>query len=227
MSKKIKFGEMAKISPLQFVLSVTAVSIYIIGNVMTFKLVDLPFVNITVNTAVFTFPFVYVLSDIFSEVYGYTWSRITSYMAFAMNVLMVLLITLSILITPSQFWTHQVAYETVLGNTPRIALASMLAYVLGDLANDRVFAKMKIKHLGSMKGFGRRSILSSLAGQFADSMVFLPIAFLGQLPLVELWKMMIFQVILKTSIEILFLPLTKIIVTKVKEVDGHESVGIV
>ena len=84
--KKLK-----KVSELQLFLSVLFVTSLLISNVITAKQVLLPF-GITMTGAVFIFPITYILSDLFSEVYGYRWSRITCYLAFAMNLLMVLLL---------------------------------------------------------------------------------------------------------------------------------------
>ena len=73
------------ISLLQCVLTVLFVSCLLISNVITAKQVLLPF-NITMTGAVFIFPITYILSDLFSEVYGYKWSRFTCYLALAMNL---------------------------------------------------------------------------------------------------------------------------------------------
>ena len=84
----------------------------------------------------------------------------------------------------------------------------MLAFLFGDWANDKVFAKMKEKHLNEMKGFGARAILSSLIGEMCDSLIFIPIAFMGTMPFETLVIMGITQVSLKTLYEIIILPLT-------------------
>ena len=95
--------------------------------------------------AVIVFPITYILSDLFSEVYGYEWSRKTCYMAFAMNMLMVVFFEIAIHTPSPSYWTNQEAFQTVLGSTPRVLFASMLAFLFGDWANDKVFAKMKEK----------------------------------------------------------------------------------
>lgn len=158
--------------------------------------------------AVIVFPVTYILSDLFSEVYGYEWSRKTCYMAFAMNMLMVVFFEIAIHTPSPSYWTNQEAFQTVLGSTPRVLFASMLAFLFGDWANDKVFAKMKEKHLNEMKGFGARAILSSLIGEMCDSLIFIPIAFMGTMPFETLVVMGITQVSLKTLYEIIILPLT-------------------
>ena len=177
-----------RISFLQVCLTIVFVTAMLISNVITAKQVLLPG-GITMTGAVFIFPITYILSDVFSEVYGYKWSRITCYFAFSMNLFMVIVFSLVIQTPAPSYWTNQEAFATVLGSTPRVMGASLLAYVIGDFVNDRVFRKMKEKHSDELKGFGWRAIVSSFFGELCDSLVFLPIAFLGQMPLKTLATM--------------------------------------
>lgn len=203
-----------KVSELQLILTVLFVSCLLISNVLTAKQVKLPF-NITMTGAVIIFPITYILSDVFSEVYGYRWSRITSYIGFAMNLLMVIVFSIVIVSPAPDHWKNQEAFQVVLGSTPRVLFASLVAYLVGDYVNDNVFRKMKEKHIDDHKKFGLRAILSSLVGELADSLIFLPIAFIGVLPLKVLAIMTITQVLIKTGYELLMLPVTRIIVHKV------------
>ena len=205
-----------KISFMQCVLTIVFVTAMLISNVITAKQVLLPF-GITMTGAVFIFPITYILSDVFSEVYGYKWSRATCYFAFSMNLFMVIVFSLVIKTPAPSYWTNQEAFASVLGSTPRVMGASLLAYVVGDFVNDRIFRKMKAKHAGEMRGFGWRAIISSFFGELCDSLVFLPIAFLGQMPLETLAIMTVCQVLIKTGYEIIILPLTTLVVKKAKK----------
>ena len=205
-----------KVSFLQVVLTVFFVTTLCVSNVITSKQVLLPF-GITMTGAIYIFPITYILSDVFSEVYGYKWSRATCYFAFSMNLFMVLIFSLVIQTPAPDYWTNQEAFQTVLGSTPRVLFASLLAYVAGDLANDLIFKKMKEKHPHELKGFGWRAISSSLAGEFVDSIIFLPIAFIGQMPVMTLVEMTIAQVFLKTGYEAVILPVTYAIAKRVGE----------
>lgn len=216
--KKLK-----KVSELQLFLSVLFVTSLLISNIITAKQVLLPF-GITMTGAVFIFPITYVLSDLFSEVYGYRWSRITCYLAFTMNLLMVLLFSLVIVTPAPDYWTNQEAFQTVLGSTPRVLAASLLAFILGDMVNDKVFRKMKEKHPNELKGFGWRAILSSLVGELVDSLIFLPLAFLGQMPIATLAVMTICQVGIKTGYEVVILPITRFVVKLVSKYENKELV---
>lgn len=197
-----------KISVLQATLTVLYVVALLISNILAAKQFVI-FNNITMTCAVLIFPITYILSDLTSEVYGYKWSRTICYMAFAANLLMVLFFEISIATPAPDYWTNQEAYATVLGSTPRILVASLAAFVVGDFVNDKVFAKMKNKHQGSLKGFSSRAILSSFVGEVVDSSIFLPLAFIGTMPAKTLLIMGITQVSIKIVYEFLILPLTR------------------
>lgn len=207
MSKK-------RISMMQMCLTLLFVVSLVVSNIITSKQVLLPF-NITMTGAVFIFPITYVLSDLFSEVYGYKWSRTTCYLGFLANLFTVIVFTLVIATPAPAHWTNQAAYEAVLGNTPRVLIASMLAFIIGDLVNDRVFKVFKDKHPEDHKGFGFRAILSSFCGELVDSLIFLPLAFWGLMPLESLVVMTVTQVFIKTAYEIVILPVTHAIVKAV------------
>ena len=191
---------------LQVLLTVISVACLLISNVITSKQMQFPF-GLTMTGD--------ILSDVFSEVYGYRWSRITCYMGFAMNVVMVLAFELAIASPAPSYWGNQEAFETVLGSAPRVLVASLSAFVIGDLVNDRVFRRLKSKHPDDHKKFGIRAIASSFFGEVADSLVFIPIAFLGQMPIESLVQMLVAQVVLKTAYEVIILPITTIVVNKV------------
>lgn len=219
MKKKFK----RNISELQLYLTLLFVVSLLISNIITAKQVLLPF-GIVMTGAVFVFPITYILSDLFSEVYGYKWSRITCYLGFAANLFMVLIFSAVIATPAPDYWLNQEAFQTVLGNTPRVLVASLLAFVLGDFVNDRVFRKMKEKYPNSIKGFGWRAILSSVCGELVDSLIFLPIAFIGQMPLKTLAVMTVMQVLIKTGYEVVILPITRLVVKKTSAYENRMRV---
>ena len=205
---------------LQLLLTVVFTVALLLSNVIVNKQISLPFGASTVGSVIL-FPLTYILSDIFSEVYGYRWSRITCYMAFGMNVFMALVFELVLALPFPDSFTSQSAFETVLGSVPRITAASLIAYVVGDFANDKIFARMKRSHPNENKGFAFRAIISSIFGELTDCTVFLPLAFAGVLPLATLVQMGLAQVIVKIAVECVLLPLT-IVVTRFVQKTEHE-----
>lgn len=211
-----------KVSFLQLMLTVVFVSSLMISNIIVGKQIDI--FGMTVPSAVFIFPIIYILSDVFSEVYGYKWSRTTCYIAFCMNLLMVVVFTLVIMAPFPEYFGNQSAYEIVLGNTPKILLASSLGFIAGDFVNDRVFRAMKSKYPDSHEKFGLRAIVSSFFGEITDSLIFMPIAFIGVLPIEAIIQMFVIQVSFKVIYEIIALPLNKRVVRKVSELESGYDV---
>ena len=195
------------ISMLQLVLTVASVAVVLVSNVITTRQIQMPF-GVVMSGGVLVFPFAYILSDVFSEVYGYRWSRITCYLGFAANLFMVLMFA-AVLASPyPSYWEHAEAFQTVLGETPRVLIASLAAFWLGDLVNDVVFKKMKEKYPKTHKGFRSRAIISSAFGAVIDSFVFMTIAFIGKMPPEVLTVSILSKAGIKIGYEFLILPIT-------------------
>ena len=116
------------------------------------------------------------------------------------------------------FWEGEEHFDFVFGLAPRIALASLAAFLAGSFINAYVMSRMKIASQG--RHFSLRAVVSTLFGESADSLIFFPIAFGGLLPVDELLKMMAVQALAKTLYEVLVLPVTVRAVRYVKRVDG-------
>jgi len=164
------------------------------------------------------FPIAYILNDVITEVWGFGKARLIIWTGFAVNILAVLFFTAGIVIPGAPFWQNQEAFATVLGNTPRIVVASLSAYLIGSFLNAFVMSRMKVATKG--KGFGLRAILSTLVGESADSIIFVSIAFAGIFPIGVLLTMIFTQAVLKTVYEILILPITMGVVGFVKRIEG-------
>ena len=170
---------------------------------------------------VLIFPIAYILNDVITEVWGFKKARLIIWTGFAVNILAVLFFTMGIVIPGAPFWQNQEAFSTVLGNTPRIVVASLSAYLIGSFLNAFVMSRMKVATKG--KGFSGRAILSTLVGESADSIIFISIAFAGIFPFGVLITMIFTQAMLKTVYEILILPVTIWVVGFVKRVEGVDT----
>lgn len=185
----------------------------LISNVLAVKIISIgPW---AAPAGILVFPVTYILNDIIAEVWGYKKARLIIWSGFAMNLLAILLYLLAIHLPAAPFWQNQEAYSTVLGNTPRIVAASLSAYLTGSFLNAYVLSRMKIASQG--KNFGWRAIASTLVGESADSFLFIIIAFAGIFTIGNLLWMIITQALLKTLYEILILPITALIVKKIKQ----------
>ncbi len=118
------------------------------------------------------------------------------------------------------YWKNDAGFHAVFGLAPRVAVASFIAFVLGSFANAYVMSKMKLRDGG--KRFSARAILSTIAGESVDSIIFFPLALSGVVPTEELPKLMLWQVFLKTFYEVLALPITIRVVKALKAHEGED-----
>ena len=164
------------------------------------------------------FPLSYVLGDVLTEVYGYARARRVVWTGFAAVAFMAFMAWVVVAMPPAPGWEGQAAYEAVFGLTPRIVLASMIAFWAGELANAAVMAKMKVwtagKHLWS------RTIGSTVVGQGVDSVIFYPVAFLGIWTTEQVITVMITNYILKVVWEAVLTPVTYGVVGALKRAEG-------
>ena len=173
--------------------------------------------EIALPCAVIIFPISYILNDCFTEVYGYRKARMVIWMAFIMNFFVALFGQIAVWLPAAGFWQGGEHFNFVFQMAPRVAFASLLAFLVGSTLNALVLSKMKTASGG--KGFGWRAIISSLAGEACDSLIFMPIAFLGT-PVSVLAKMLLIQVSFKVLYEIIILPVTAAVVRRIKTAEG-------
>ena len=131
----------------------------------------------TFGAGVLFFPISYVFGDVLTEVYGYARARKVVWAGFGGLAFASFMSWAILAFPPAPDWDQQAAYETVFGGTPRIVLASLVAYFCGEFCNSYVLAKMKIFTEG--RHLWTRTIGSTIVGEAVDSLVFYPLAFLG------------------------------------------------
>ncbi|WP_278365477.1 queuosine precursor transporter [Phocaeicola barnesiae] len=188
------------------------------ANLLETKVVQLG--PIAVTAGLIVFPVSYIINDCIAEVWGFRKARLIIWMGFLMNFFVVALGQIAIAIPAAPFWKGEEAFDFVFGMAPRIAAASLTAFLVGSFINAYVMSRMKVASQG--RHFSARAILSTVAGESADSLIFFPLAFGGLMPVNELMKMMVVQVVLKTAYEIVILPVTIRVVNYIKRVDESD-----
>lgn len=198
-------------SDLFMYMSIVFVVCLLVSNILAAKLLKIG--NYSVTAGVLVFPISYIINDIFSEVYGYEKTKKVIIFGLIMNVFMVLVLSLAIILPAPVWFENNEAFKTILGSTPRTCLASLMAYLFGSLVNAKVLVKMKKNTKGK---FGIRAIVSTIFGEFTDSLIFVFIAFIGKIPFIQIISMILIQVIFKTLYEVICLPVTTVCVKKVR-----------
>lgn len=192
----------------------------VVSNLFGTKLVQVGSYSMTAGLIVF--PISYIINDCVAEVWGFRKARLMIWTGFAMNFFVVLLGAIAVALPPAPYWVANDAhFRFVFQLAPRIAAASLAAFVVGSFLNAFVMSKMKLHD--REKRFSLRAILSTLAGEGADSLIFFPLAFGGLMPVQDLLKMMLLQVTAKTLYEILALPVTIQVVKHVKKIEEYSA----
>lgn len=184
----------------------------IIANIVEQKLIQLGPIEATAGLLIF--PFSYILNDVISEVWGYHKARLIIWMGFFANFLAVVVFQLSIALPPSVHFLHAEEFNTVLGSTLRITLASFIAFLIGSFLNAYVMSRMKVLQKG--RNFSLRAVLSTIVGEGADSLFFFSLAFVGIVPFKDLAILILTQALMKTCYEIVMLPISNKLVRWVK-----------
>ncbi len=170
------------------------------------------------GAGVLFFPLSYVLGDVLTEVYGYARARRVVWAGFGALLFMAFMSWIVVALPPAEDWTGQESYQQVFGQTPRIVLASLIGFWMGEFANAMVMARMKVLTAG--KHLWARTIGSTVVGQGIDSLIFYPVAFLGVWPLKLLLFIMVTNYALKVVWEACLTPVTYKGVAWLKQVES-------
>jgi len=207
MDKKFRYFE---------VIMAVFVAVLLISNIASTKITQIGI--FTLDGGTLLFPLTYIFGDVLTEVYGFRRARKVIWTGFACALLMSLTLAVVGYLPAASGFENQDAYMKILGQAPRIVLASLIAYFFGEFSNSFILAKLKVKMQG--KWLWVRTIGSTLIGELLDSVIFVTIAFYGVLPNELVLSLIVFNYIFKTSIEILFTPATYAIIKFLKR---HEK----
>ena len=191
----------------------------ITSNILEFKVVQVWQFNLTGGLLIF--PISYIINDCIAEVWGFYKTRLIIWIGFFMNFLFLVFTQLAVLLPGAPFWEGKDAFDQVLDFTPRLAFASLIAFLIGSYINAAIISRMKITSKGRFISF--RYIVSTLAGESADSFLFFPLAFAGTMPGAELMHIILLQILLKTMYEVLALPITVPLVKRIKRMEQTDQ----
>ena len=178
--------------------------------------------TLTFGAGIMFFPISFIFGDILTEVYGYAASRRVIWAGFVGLAFASLMAWVIVSLPPAPEWHDQAAYQSVFGSTGRIALASLVAFVVGEFVNSFVLAKMKILTQG--RWLWSRTIGSTIFGEAVDSILFFPLAFYGsgEFPDAMLPKIIVAQFTAKVLVEIAFTPFMYKIVAFLKRAENED-----
>lgn len=209
----------AQVSSRFLLIAVAFVTCLIVSNITAVKLINVG--DFILPGAIIIFPITYIIGDVLTEVYGYAKARRVIWLGFLANIFAVATFAVVGVLPAAGFWGAQEAYDTILGATPRILGASLVAYLVGEFANAYVLARLKVATEGRFLWL--RTIGSTVVGQSLDSAIFIVIAFSGILPTSVLIMTIVVQAVAKTAYEALATPLTYLVVGWLKRAEGIDT----
>lgn len=174
----------------------------------TLGLKIMPFIfGLHVSVAIFSFPFVFLTTDVIGEVYGKKMARLFVIAGFITTALFVVYSFLSLALPwdPAAAWVHD-SYNTVFGISLRIAFASLVAFAVAEYQD--VVSFFFFRDLWGTSKFWLRSTLSNIWSQFLDTVLFMVIAFYGVYSNPTLFRIIISWWIFKVAMGILYTPLS-------------------
>ena len=184
------------------VVSVLFVICYVVSNLMAVKVVGF-FGLFYFDAGTITFPLAYMLGDVLTEIWGYKTAKKTIILAFMCNIFVVACTQIGVwLPSPDYLDSISSAYNTVYSYVPRIVIASLTGFLLGELSNAWIMEKIKSKTKG--RYLWVRTIGSSIIAYVFDTVPFVLIAFLGVLSGRDMILMIVSQYLMKITIETVF-----------------------
>lgn len=191
----------------------------ITSNLLETKVLQLGPVSLTAGFLVF--PVSYIINDCLSEVWGFRKTRMIIWLGFVMNFFVVLMGQIAVFLPAAPYWSaNEPHFNFIFGLAPRIAGASFAAFLAGSFLNAYIMSRMKVATQG--RHFSLRAIVSTIAGEGADSLIFFPLAFGGMMSVPNLVELMLIQVFAKTLYEIIVLPITIRVVKYIKKMEGTD-----
>jgi len=184
------------------------ISSLLLSNILACKIITLG--GLILPAAVILYPLTFLFTDVVAEIEGKKSASSLVMMGFYMSLFMVFVIFIVKLLPAAGFWKHQEAYNVILGATPRIVIASMIAYVLSQRHDIWAFHWWKQKTGG--RHLWLRNNLSTIASQLIDSILFITIAFWGVFSPSAIGIMILSQYAVKVVIALLDTPLCYMLV---------------
>ncbi|MBE6342621.1 MAG: queuosine precursor transporter [Bacteroidales bacterium] len=178
------------------------VTLYLVSNIMAVKVISF-FDIIYFDAGTITFPFAYMLGDILTEIWGYHKAKKVIWMTFLCNIIMMIFTQVAVwLPSPDYLEGTAIAYDNVFTYVPRIVIASLTGFLLGELSNSWLMDKIKKRTEGRFLWL--RTIGSSIAAHLLDTVPFVLIAFIGTMTTRDIIMMIATQYFMKLGIEVVF-----------------------
>jgi len=164
------------------------------------------------------FPLTYIFGDVLAEVYGFGRARRAIVLGFAVAFAASLIFMIVDHSPPAPGWENQDAWHAVLGFVPRIVVASLAGYLIGQFLNAWVLVKIKARY--GTRRLWIRLLGSTIVGELADTITFCTIAYAGLVPLSTLMNYTAVGYVYKVGVEAVLLPVTYRVIAAIRRREG-------
>lgn len=180
----------------------------------------LKFEWIMLPCSILTFPALFIINDILSEIYGFKLTKNVIYLGFILNILAVVLYSIAIMMPSNS--PNADAFSTILSTTPRLFIAGLCSYIISNLVNSKILVSLKEKYYDQLFA---RCMLSTVVGEAIDSIIFISVAFLGIFSFDLIVTMVCCQVLFKSLYELISYPVTRKVIYSIRKLDDGELKG--
>lgn len=203
-------------------LAMMYVTFMVAGTTVAYKMIQLgPFVA---TSASLIFPATFTLGGVISEVYGYVLAKRLVWQAMFCGILFAALVNLIVLLPGADGWTGEAAFQQILGNSLRFALAGTVGSLLGSMVNVYIISRWKVLVKG--KYFALRSLGASTIGEFILVLITTFLAFVHTVPTPMLIKIFLFAYFSKVVYSLLLVwpaALITVILKKLEQIDIYDN----
>lgn len=193
-------------------------ALIIMSNILGTKTIK--FEWIMLPCSILTFPALFIINDILSEIYGFELTKKVIYLGFILNIVAVVLYSIAIMMPSNS--PNADAFSAILATTPRLFFAGLCSYIISNIVNSKILVVLKEKYYGLLFV---RCMLSTVAGEALDSVIFISVAFLGVFPLDLIVTMIFCQVLFKSLYELISYPVTRKVIYAIRKMDDGELKG--
>ena len=190
----------------------------IVSNILATKTLEFEF--IALPCSILTFPVLFIINNILSEIYGYKMTRDVIYLGFIINIIAIVLYHIAMAFPSNS--PNAPAFAMLLSTTPPLFIAGLISYMLGNILNSKVLVKLKERYNDQLFV---RCILSTAIGETVDTIMFISISFVGVLPNDLILTMICCQIVFKVLYELLAYPVTRKVIMHIRTLDDGELKG--
>ncbi|QJT08136.1 queuosine precursor transporter [Oceanidesulfovibrio marinus] len=174
----------------------------VLCNIQVLKVIDIFGMTTTLGNVLYAS--VFLATDILSEHHGKEEARRAVLLGFLALLMATVYMQIALLFTPNADDFVQPHLQAIFSFMPRVAAASMVAYLVSQLHD--VWAFHKIRARTGVKHLWLRNNLSTLASQFLDSAIFTLAAFWGVFPANVVWEIFFTTFLMKAFVACLDTP---------------------